>query len=426
MFCSFRTGGALGVAVLVGVFFVPQGWAAEPLRERLTLRQAIEEAFARSPVLQSRRTEVEQAEGRLTTAKIYPFNPAIAVEAARREDGEATTDREVRLFQEIQVGGQRRRRVDAATAELDASRTALVREKRLLEARVRAAFVEALRARELREVEAANAELARSLAEVARKRFESGAVAQMEVNLARVQVGRAERDRTLANGAYEVALSALAEVVGLDPSRPPEVDGELALSPRRPSPLDELLATAAENRADLQSFRNATEAARARIELARREAVPNLELEAFYGREDGTDRLLGGGIMMRIPIFNRNQGRIAETRAAHRQAMAETAATEIRIRQEVAASLARYRASAEASANLERQVLGTFDENLRLLQRSFEAGKTGWTDVLVFRREFVDIQRDYIETVTDALLAGIELDLASGVTPTATEKEAKP
>ena len=39
-------------------------------------------------------------------------------------------------------------------------------------------------------IERANADLARSLAEVARKRFDSGAVAQMEVNLARIQVGQ--------------------------------------------------------------------------------------------------------------------------------------------------------------------------------------------------------------------------------------------
>ena len=426
MFWSCRTGGAVGVAVLVSVVLLPQDWAAEPLPERLTLREAIDESFARSPVLQSRRTEVEQNQARLLTAKTHPFNPAVEVEAARRSNGGSTTDRGIRLSQEVQIGGQRRRRVAAASADLEASRAGLVREERLLEARVRAAFVEALRARELRDVEAANAELARSLAEVARKRFESGAVAQMEVNLARVQVGRAERDLTLAGGAYEVALSALAEVVGIDPSRPPEVDGQLALVSRRNSPLEELLSTAELERADLQSFRTATEAARARIELARRRAVPNLEFQAFYGREDGTDRLRGGGVMMRIPIFNRNQGGIAETRAVHRQAIADAAATEIRVRQEVAASLARYRASAEASEHLQRQVLGTLEDNLQLLQRSFEAGKTGWADVLVFRREFVEVRRDYIETVTDALLAGIELDLASGVAPTVTDKELQP
>lgn len=414
---SFRIGGVLGAAMLAGAVSVPPGRAAERIPEKVTLRQVTEAARAGSPVLRARRAEVEQAEGRLVAARTYPHNPTIAFEAARRKDVGSTTDREVRLAQEIRIGGQPRRRVEVAAADLAVSRAALLREERLLEARVRAAWVEALRARELHDVEAVNAELARSLAEIARKRFESGAVAQMEVNLARVQVGRAERDRTLAAGAYEAALSALAAVASLDPSRPPEVVGELVLPTRRPIPLEELLRKASESRADLRSLRRTTQAAHARVELIRREAVPDLELAAFYGREDGNDRLFGGGVAMRIPLFNRNQGEIAEARAERRRIEAETSAGELRIRQEVASSLARYQASAEASKNLKRQVLGTLDENLRLLQRSFEAGKTGWADVLVFRREFVNIQRDYIDTVSDALLAEIELDLATGTAP---------
>jgi len=397
---------------------VSVGLASEPAPSTLSLNEAIAEAFARSPVLRARRAELGQAEGRLRTAKIFPFNPELTVEAARREGPtETNTDRGVKLAQEIQIGGQRRRGTAQASAELEAARAQLLREERLLSSRVRAGFVEALRARELLEVERANAELARSLAEVARKRFDSGAVAQMEVNLAQVQVGRAERDLRLAEGAYEVAKTLLAEVVGLDPAHPAAPDGELDLPSRQLPQPAQVLAAAEQHRADLQAFRHTAEAARARIELSRRQRVPNLELEAFYGREDGTDRLLGGQFKIRIPLFNRNQGRIAEAEAAHRQTMAETDATTIRIRQEVTASLANYRASHAAATNLQHQVLGTLQENLELLQRSFEAGKTGWTEVLVFRREFVDIQRDYIESITDAQLAGIELDLASGIAP---------
>ena len=419
-----RAGGVVCAVALVGLAFWPQAIAAERPAQGLTVQQAVEEAFARSPVLQARRAELEQAEGRLRTAKIFPFNPELTVEAARREGPtETNTDKGVKLAQEFQIGGQRRRGTAQASAELEATRAQLLREERLLAARVRAAFVGALRTRELLEVEHTNAEVAQSLAEVARKRFDSGAVAQMEVNLAQVQVGRAKRDLRLAEGAYEVARTVLAEVVGLDPSQPPELDGELDIPARTLPPLAELLAAAENTRADLESFRRTTEAAEARIELSRRLRIPNLELEAFYGEEDGTDRLLGGSVNIRIPVFNRNQGRIAEARAAHRRTLADTDATELQVRQEVAASLARYRASRAASLNLQQQVLGTLDENLELLQRSFEAGKTGWTDVLVFRREFVDIQRDYIETVTNTRLAGIELDLASGTDPIDTHKE---
>ncbi len=401
--------------------------AAEAQRssDRLTLGEAVQEALARSPVLHARRAEVEQAEGRLLTARVYPHDPEVTLEGARRTNGDSSTDRSIALGQEIEIGGQRRRRVAEASADLDASRARLVWEERLLVARVRTAFTEALRMHALLEVEQANTELARSLAEVARKRFEAGAVAQMEVNLAQVQVGRALRDLKLTEAAYEVAKTLLAEVVGLDPLEPPEPAGELGLVARPLPAAAKLLESAREHRADLESFRKASESARARIDLARRERIPNLELQAFHG-EEGPDRLNGGGLTVRIPVFNRNQGRIAEARAAHRQALAETDVVEIQIRQEIASTAARYRGAREASENLQQQVLGTLDENLDLLQRSFEAGKTGWTDVLVFRREFVDVQREYIETLSDAALAEIELDLAAGVVPDLTDEESQP
>ena len=66
---------------------------------------------------------------------------------------------------------------------------------------------------------------------------------------------------------------------------------------------------------------------------------------------------------------------------------------------------------------LDRLIEMALEENLSLLQRSFEAGKTGWTEVLVFRREFIDGRRAYIESLVDAWLAGVELDLASGRAP---------
>lgn len=426
MFPWIRGRGAMCVVVVL-LLFVPHGQAGDSPPQRLTLTQALEEASARSPVLEAQRAVVEEAEGQLVTAKIYPHDPEVILEGARREGaGEKNWDRGVRVVQVVQIGGQRGRQATQATAELDAARSRLLREERLLAARVAAAFIEALRVRELVEVERANTDLARSLSEVARKRFEAGSVAQMEVNLAQVQLGRAERDLRLTEGAYEVARTALAEVVGLDPAAPPEPDGELDLPARQAVALSDLVDDALQHRADLQAFRTTIEATRARIEVARRENVPNLALEGFYGREDGTDRLVGGEIGIRIPLFNRNQGRIAEARAAERRAVAETAASTLQVRQDVVAARARYQASADAARELEEQVLGTLDENLMLLQRSFESGKTSWTEVLVFRREFVNIQRDYIETLSDARLAGIELDLAAGNTLTAPNKESQP
>ncbi|MFQ5744732.1 MAG: TolC family protein [Acidobacteriota bacterium] len=409
------------VAVGASVLSLVVGLSTEAQEARprqITLDQALEEAFARSPILRAQRAEVDQAEGRFITARTYPFNPEFSVEAARRRgELESTTDYNIILSQEIEIGGKRRRRVEQAGAEQDAELGQFLRAQRLLAARVRAAFIEALRARELVEVDQANAELANSLTEVARKRFEAGAAPQMEVNLALVQVGRARRDLRLSRGAYQVALTILAEIVGLDPDNPPVPVGELTLPSRDVPAFSELLASALQQRADLEAFRDTVRAARARTEVARRQRVPNLMTGASYGEEEETDRLVGGFVGVRIPIFNRNRGAIAEANGLLQQAEAKQLAVELQVRQEVASSLARYQAAVESTTNLQAQVLGSLQENLELLQHSFEAGKTSWTEVLVFRREFVDVRREYVETLTEARLAGIEMDLATGVAP---------
>jgi len=389
--------------------------AEEATIRQLSLDQAIVEALDRSPTARARRAAVEEAEARLVTAETYPHDPELQVRGADREgDAVSSTDWNVQLTQPIEIGGQRSRRMESASTEVAVADAGLRREERLLQARVTAVFVESLRARELLDVERANADLVQSLSEVARRRFEAGDVPEIEVNLALAQLGRAQRSLRLAQAAYDVARATLAEVVGLDPVLALEPVGELELPRRAPAPVSELVHGAIRHRADLEALRNTIEAARARVELARSDAVPDLRVKAFYGREEGTDRLIGGSIGIRIPIFNRNQGAIAEARAAEHRASADRDAAELRIRREVVEARARYEAALDASELLRESVLGTLEENLSLLERSFEAGKVGWTDVLVFRREFIDSRRDYVESLADAWYTAVELDLAAG------------
>jgi cobalt-zinc-cadmium efflux system outer membrane protein len=366
---------------------------------------------------------MDQAEARLITARTYPFNPEVGVWAADRDGAEgSSTDRGVELGQEIELGGKRRRRVEQAQAELDAAEAQLRREERLLSAQVRVAFVEALRARELVEVEQANTELARRLAEVARKRLDSGSATQIEVNLALAQMGRDERTLYLTEGAYSQARAFLAETIGLDPADPPEPAGELEAPTVSLPSLTELVGQALELREDLKSLRHTLRAAQAQRKVAKREVVPDLHLRAFYEKEEGTDRIVGAAVGIRIPIFNRSQGAIAEAEALQRQVQAEGEAVEIQVRQEVASARSRYQA-ATLSVQGFKKVIGNLGENLDLLQRSLEAGKIGWAEVLLFRREFTDAQRDYVETVADARFAGIELELASGRHLAASQEE---
>lgn len=408
------------LVVLMGLAFLLSpslAWSEQEgtSSRRLTLSQAIDLAFAQSPVLRARQAEVQRAQARLVTARTYLFNPELDIAAGRRTGPVGrSTDSGVALTQEIEIAGQRGKRKATAESGLAAAEARFLREKRLLAAQVELSFAEAVRARELLGVEATDLALADDFLRMSEKRFEAGASSQIEVNLARAAAGRASRRVELARAQYEVTRNFLAEIVGLDPVPAPEPEGELQDPTAELPDIQEFLQGALENRADLEAFRHTEEEAAARLRLAKAEAVPNLRLGAFYAEEESVDTIVGGGISIALPFFNRNQGGISEANAAIVQTGAERAALGLAVQREVAAAFATYEAAKISAERLRELVLGTLEENLTLLQRSFAAGKISATDLLVFNREFVDSQREFIDTISNAWVARIALDLAAG------------
>jgi cobalt-zinc-cadmium efflux system outer membrane protein len=239
----------------------------------------------------------------------------------------------------------------------------------------------------------------------------------IDLNLARAAAARSIRRLELARGAYLEARSSLAQTAGLDPTAPPEPAGGLEAGAAELPPLTELVRSALENREDLAAFQREEEAARARVGLEQALARPNLVARAFRNREADTDDITGASISVGVPLFNRNQGGIAEARAAADRAAAETAATRLAVEREVTSLLAAYRAASAAAEALGSQVIGNLQENLGLLQRSFEEGKIGRSELLLFRRELVDSQREHLEAIATASQARIRLDLAAGRLP---------
>jgi cobalt-zinc-cadmium efflux system outer membrane protein len=399
---------------LAGLFLTLRAGVAQKITAPpLTLEEAVVAASRQSPVLRARRAEAEAARGRLTTAGTYSFNPEIEAEGAGRSGSGASTDRGVAVSQEIEIAGQRGRRVTVAQADLAAAEARYRHEEQLVVGRVALAFAEAVRARELLRIEEADASLAQDLLRFEERRLEAGAATQIDLNLARAAAGRSGRRVELAKGAYAEARIALAELIGTGATTPAEPVGDLRVDPGELPALEILVSSALANREDLLAFRGEEEAAQAQVALERSLARPNLVARVFQRRE-GSEDITGAGLGVGIPLFNRNRGGIAAARAAVDRAAAETAVARLAVEREVASALAVYRAAGAAAEGLRGQVIGNLEENLRLLQRSFEEGKIGRGDLFLFRREFVDSQREYLDVVNQAWQARIRLDLATG------------
>jgi cobalt-zinc-cadmium efflux system outer membrane protein len=292
-----------------------------------------------------------------------------------------------------------------------------VRSQRLLVARIHLAFVDALEARALDEVARRDVGLAARLHELGQRRLERGAGTQLDVNVAAAELGRAEARLQSAEAGYHAARAFLAEVIGADPTAAPAPAGELAAALGAPPAVQALVAGARAHRADLQSLRAAESASRHRHALAQAEAWPNLTVRAFIGREDETDTLIGGAVAVPLPLFDRNQGPVAEAAAATRRARAEREAGDFAVAREIVAAHGAYRAGVATAARLRQRVLVTLEQNLDLLERAFDAGKLTFPEVLLIRRSFVDAQRDLTMAEAQARRAWIELQVAAGKMP---------
>lgn len=402
----------------------PRAWSeAAPENKResqrsVTLEWAVEKAFADSPQLLAASAQREEARGRLVGAEIYPANPVLSASAAsRRGMGRSAKDLAVSLSQELAIGGRRGNRIDASRSEMEAASASLIWNKRLLVATVHVAFIDALRARDLVLVAEQDLALAKSLYELAEKGLAKGAATRIDVNVAAAELGRSEAAFENANGAFTSARAILARTMGMNPRTRFKVAGTLRAALAAPSSLSNMLRDAQERRGDVAALRDQQVASEARHELARSEAWPTVTLQAFAEREADVDTILGGGLSIPLPLFDRNQGAIAETRARLARSRAELATGQLLASEQLVSAHARYLAAATAVKQLRKRVVGNLEENLALLQRAFDAGKQTWPEVLIIRRTFVDAQRLLTNAEADARQAWVALELASGQLP---------
>ncbi len=384
----------------------------------VTLSAAIETAMACSPAVARGEADLAAARAAMEAAETYPFNPRVAMGVGRRAgpDG-ATMDLEGRLFQRVEIAGQRGRRIAAARRGLEAARARLARVRRLVLAQVHLAHVRAMASAHLLEVARQDRDLAAQLHRMAEQRLSAGGASRLDLNTARAELGRAEAALAEAEANAELAAAELAEAMGLPPGRPLRAEGDLAEGlPAAPS-LQDVLRGASEHRQDLQAFRAEVAAARERLRLARAEGWPDVTVGVFAAREEGTDTILGANLSIPIPLFNRNQGGVAAAEADIERSEAQRRLAERAAAREAVGAAARYRTRSAAAERLRALVMGTLEQSLKLLSRAVEAGSATLAEVTVLRRSLVEAQRRWVLAELGRHEAWIELMVASGRDP---------
>jgi cobalt-zinc-cadmium efflux system outer membrane protein len=378
---------------------------------QLTFEDALERARQHAPAIVAARMRIEEARSRVAGASLsLSRNPTAGVEAGPRRGERSTTDYGVEVEQQLDLPGQRSARIDAAQAFLAQEEQRARDVERQVLREVATAFLDAAEARERGDAATSGKRLAGEALGIAERRYVAGDVAQLDVNLARTAVARADAESRSATAALHEHLSRLQVLLGS--AEPVEIRGSL----RDATPLAtsaDLLARAVE-RPDVRALDAEIAEAEAEQSFARTLRWPELGVRASYSHEEG-DRILLGGIGLTLPLFNRGQEAAAVASARLSRLRAEREALKRTIEAEVRGAIASHDALRAAVAEYERTVLPLVEENERLALESYEVGQIGLADLLLVRREALDARRAYIDQLLAMRLAEVELRARAGV-----------
>ncbi len=384
----------------------------------ITLTEAVDIALRNNPDMQSVRLETDAAQGRLDQAGLWlRSNPVIEGSRSRKDvvpgGAEKDTNWGVRLSQEFEIAGQRGLRVDAARSGMEKAAQDVRDRQRILIAEVKDSFAKAIAAKRRVALAEETVRLQEELASSAFVKFQAGEISQLEQNLADVELGKARRDRLLAEKERRGTLLDLQLVLGLTPRTDFSAEGDLPVEPPPIPDRESVRTVTAAQRPDVLSASAEVQQARSAMKLAGREAVPSFTVSGFYSQDN---KLNEAGVMLSfpLPLFDRKQADRKEAAARAGQALIKQASLERSVEREIEEAYANLVSASEELTLFKKDVLGKALENLGLMNLAFQEGKFGFFEVRLAQKDTIDAQFAYLESQVRLQLALNALEKVTG------------
>jgi cobalt-zinc-cadmium efflux system outer membrane protein len=261
-------------------------------------------------------------------------------------------------------------------------------------------------------------EIAEQLLRSAQARMELGATGGLEVNLAQVERGRVRGERTQAEVQLTNRHAALGILCGVTPGTPLLLTSSHTAPPQLATTdvsLPSLLAMAEAHRADLAAVRLQEQALAAEVSKLRREAVPNLVLSFDYQRDLPGQEFWGGTVGLTLPVWNRNQGPLAQVHAAELQRQAEERLLRTRIHGEVAAAQRKLVLLRSQVREFEQEVIPPAERSIELLRQGWQAGKFDLFRVITASRELAETRLRLLDLLEELWATAIETERVVGM-----------
>ncbi|MGA2593630.1 MAG: TolC family protein [Bryobacteraceae bacterium] len=408
--------GAWAVCALACLCCAGLAFGQAPPGVRITLDDAIRLALAHNHNLLAARTTIH--------ANLRP-NPTFFTDweylpLFSHPQGESisaylqgSTEGDMGLSYLIERGHKRARRLEAAKAATAVTRATVTDNERGVAFQVGSLFINAQLAQSTLELAERDVQSFQKTVDISEIQYKDGSISENDYLKIKIQLVQFQTDVEQAQVNKVQALSDLRQQLGYE-SVPADYDvvGEFEYRPLVVT-IDELQSKALRNRPDLRAAVLSVTAANSQYSLAKANGKQDPTLSGNYSHANG---ISGATWSFSIPlaIFDRNQGNIAQTRIAIRQAEEQQKAASGQVLTDVKDAYEGMQESARVAQLYKSTYLDVAQRSRDISEYAYRRGAAALLDFLDAERSYRATQLAYRQAVAAYLTALEQLRQAVG------------
>jgi cobalt-zinc-cadmium efflux system outer membrane protein len=379
-------------------------------------------ALERNQSVRAARLDVDQARANETTAGLKPnplftslnadfpvFTPS-QLTWPNIGNNQSFTQSLSYLFER---GAKRQKRVEVARDTTDVTARTVEDSERTLRFQVMQAFVDVLLAKSNFEFATEDLSDFDEVVEVNRHRMEKGDISDGDFLKIALQKLQFEQDVSSARLALVQARANLRQLLGYQSvAEDFDVAGRLEHRPYTAT-LEQVRQEALASRPDLQAAASGTRLADSTSALAYANRARDLVGEVEYDR-NGPVNGIGFGFSIDLPIHDRNQGEIARSIVAARQARESESAARVQVLTDVESAFATLETNDRLVSVFESGYLAQAGKSREISRYAYSRGASSLLDLLDAERTYRATQISYRQTLAAYMTSVAQVNFAAG------------
>ena len=386
------------------------------------MNDAVRLTLERNQTLRGQRLTIDESKADEMTAALKP-NPGFSFGAEgfplfspRQINGDflrSTVSYSTSLSYTFERGDKRAKRTTVAEDTTEVTRRNVIDLERQLRFQAEQGFVNALLAKSTLELAQQNLQSFSEVVELNRERVAAGDLAQGDFYKISLQKLQFEQDVSAAQVGLVQAKASLRQLMGFETVADDfEIDGDLSFAPYTLN-LDDLKQQALESRPDVQAARVGLRLAQDAAALERGNKARDVTGDVTYSHT-GPDNLFGAGFSIDLPFHDRNQGNIAHSEIAVRQAIETETATRFMAVTDVVNAFAAFETNRKIVGLYESGYLDQARQSLEITTYVYQHGAGSLLDLLDAERTYRATELAYREALAAYMTSLRQLNFAVG------------